>query len=99
LLRPSTVNRQIAGNPMGEDRSPLGSGVPYFQENTMLTGSVICKLAPVGVLLGGSGIYSTVLQRAPQVSALLCFAQDLDELSSAIPVHTVAPHAEVDHDD
>jgi hypothetical protein len=65
----------------------------------MLAGSVICKVPPVGVLLGGSGIYGTVSQRAPQVGVLLRSSQDWDGFNAAIPVLSVSPLAEADHDD
>lgn len=65
----------------------------------MFTCSSICKAQPVGVLLGGSGIYGSVTQRAPQVSALLRSSRDWKAISGATPVNSVGLLAEVDHDD
>lgn len=61
--------------------------------------SSICKAQPVGVLLGGSGIYGSVTQRAPQVSALLHSSQDWKAISCATPVTQVTSLAEANHDD
>jgi hypothetical protein len=65
----------------------------------MLACSVFCKAAPVGVLLGGTGVHRNVMQRAPQVSALLSASWDRRQYADADPAISVTACAEADHVD
>jgi hypothetical protein len=81
--------------PQREWRSPL-----LFEENTMLTSSLVGRSRPVGVLLGGSGISRAAMQHAPQVRALLlCQSQNGQSFSGTAPAISIELRLEADHAD
>ena len=64
----------------------------------MLTSSLVGRSRPVGVLLGGSGVSRTIMQPAPQVSALL-LCHSRDRRNDVDPAISVDLCVEADHDD
>jgi len=64
----------------------------------MLTSSLVGRSRPVGVLLGGSGVSRTILQPAPQVSALL-LCHSRDRRNHVDPAISVDLRMEDGHDD
>ena len=65
----------------------------------MLAQCEMCKAPPVGVLLGGTGVYRNASQSVPQVSVLLSSSRYWQQCARAEPAIAATFCAEADHVD